>query len=276
MDSSLDPKDKDIIDISKDYKLEDRIIKDSTFLPTSPESMSLQDKIAVYNDGVGWKVIPLDILMRYVVIHDKHFDRVKNKKGENVVSDISVTFCPFTFSTVIYFGKYAPTNKVYKGNIVIKDLDKDKLVPQMIGSKFVRKKEVRLMTLRNVVSNYPDCTYLDIKNLDMPNIVKEEYLANKEIIYPFDNVSDKFHPKTLVYGIEYKSKDVKVEDYKYSVVVGSDGSVEEANSFDYVKNGYDVYFDSVIDKIRDKGGVVIPCFWFGWVGMHPDVRVIKL
>lgn len=257
--------------IESDIKLDNRIIKEPTFVPRPPENLNLQDKVAVYNDGHNWKVIQVDLLMRYLIIYDKHYDK-------NIVSDMSITFCPFTFTAIIYFDKYTPTNKIYNGNIMIKDKD-NILVSQMKGSKFVRKKEIKLMTLRNVISNYPDCSYFDMNiNNILDKVVDDSYLNNKKLLYPIKNKDNKFHPKTLVYGIEYKSKDIKAEDYKYTVVVGKEvnNNKEETNSFDFVKNGYVEYFDSVIDRIRDKGGIIIPCFWFGWVGMHGDVKVVKL
>ena len=262
----------------KNINLQDRIITEPNFLPISPSDMNLLDLVAVYNDGRNWKVIPIDILTRYVVFYDKHFDKIKNKKGENIVSDISITFCPYTFAAVIYFKKYAPTNKLYRGNIVLKDLEDGLLVPQIIGNKFVRKKEIKLMTLRNVISNFPDCSYFN-NNIDkLPRIVSDEYITNKDVDVLVDNINSKYHPKTLVYGIEYKSIDTTINDYKYSVIIGADASnsINKDSLFDYVKNGYNDYFNLAIDKIRDKGGVIIPCFWFCWMGIHENSKIVKL
>ena len=257
--------------IDSKIELNKRIIKESTFVPSPPKNLSLYNKVAVYNDGRQWKVIPLSVLLIYTVIYDKHFDKVKDKDGNNIISDISITFCPYTFCSIIYFGKYTPVSKIYNGNVVLKN-EENILLSQMKGTPFIRKKEVKIMILRNVISNYPDCSYFDETNLgDLKSVIDDDYIINQKILYPTKHKNKKFHPKTLIYGIEYKSKDITKKDYKYSAIVGKNN-----NSFNFVKSGFVDYFDNVIERIRNKGGVIIPCFWYGWTSMHGEVKIIQL
>jgi hypothetical protein len=204
---------------------------------------------------------------------------------------MSITLCPYSLSSVIYFGNYKPTNKIYNNNLILADEnEKDKIMSQMLGNvfsisenkhtstEFIRKKEVRIMTLRNVISIYPDSLYLhhDIKH---ESLINDAYFKDKttkfEIHKPSNKILEKFHPKTLIYGIEYKSKDVTVPNFKYTAIIGRKASKEEQN-FDFVKNSYDVYFEKMIDKIREKGGIIIPCFLISWFVMYPDSKIVEL
>ena len=154
----------------------------------------------------------------------------------------------------------------------------------MLGEPFLRKKEVLIMTLRNVFFKHPDCSYLDVEasKIDpkLPRLTDHKYITDDKILYPVEHKSDRFHPKTLVYSIEYKSKDVNQKDYRHSVVVSKDASKDKINSFDYIdESGYAEYFDKWMEKIREKGGILMPVFWFGWWAAHAGVKeitVIKL
>lgn len=256
-------------------QVKNRVLKEPNFVPGVPDIVNLTDKVLVYNNGRNWKVVLINVMCVYPVVYDKFFEQ------DGSISDISVTFCPFTYAAVVYFGKYVLTDKIKNSNItLIKEEDQNKnteslvLMSQMLGHKFVRKKEVRIMTLRNVISKYPDCNYLDSSKLDMKNlkrITDSKYTSSDEILYSVKHKSGKHHPKTLVYGIEYVSKDVNHKDYKYSVVVGAGDK-----SFDFVKSKYEEYFDKWIEKIREKGGILVPSFWFGWYAAHGGDKIVEV
>jgi len=269
--------------------LNKRIIKHPKF--NNNINLNINDTVMVYNDGKVWKVIPLDVLLRHPVIYDKYYDRTNTKKGYYIISDITITYCPFSGCGVVYFGKFVLTNKVYNNNIILADKNNNILV-QMSGriynkqlkpieSKFLRREEVKIFTLRNAISKYPDCLFL-IHSTSIEPIVKHNYTKNKKIMYPLKYTSTKYHPKTLVYGIEYKSrydetiKSSKKNDNKYSVIVSDDASKDKINSKDYNKTKYNMYFSKMMDKIRERGGIIIPSYWFAWYNMFPDTKVIKL
>lgn len=262
-----------LIDIKID--LHNRIIKNPQFTKDSSTKNKLIEPVVTYNDGREWKNIPLYIFNMYPVIHDLYFDNDKAKT-------ITVYVCPYTLFSCIYFGEYVPSNKVYNNNIVLKNNnDPDKiLIPiineiyslsaqQFLEKEFIRKNEVKIMTLRNSISTYPDCQFIDSNEIiKVENIVDNEYLHNKIISYDIDKFSSKYQPKQIIYIIEYKSK--TSFGYKYTVII------PKKNDFDIQKNGFNDYFIKMVDQIRDKGGMIYTCLWFAWDATHADTKIIKL
>ena len=260
-----------------------RIIKKPKFVHHIPLNIKLSDTIFVYNDGKRWKLVPLSILTRYPIIFDKHYDQIKTKRGKFIISDITVTYCPYTGSSIIYYGKYTTTGEVYNNNIIL--ADNNNIMPQLTGILYdrktkkqihdiVRREEVKIMTLRNAISKYPDYVFLK-QEKDIDPLVSETYYHNNTILYPITHSSSRFHPKTLVYGIEYKSNDIEYKN-KYSVIVSDDASKNKYNSRDLKINKYTQYFDKMMEEIRLRGGIIIPALWFAWYGMFPKSRVVKL
>ena len=126
------------------------------------------------------------------------------------------------------------------------------------------------MTLRNALSNHPDCTFIDNQKIDsIKPIVPNDYLQTKEILYNAPKFSHKYDPKTIIYIIEYKSNNTT--DYFKKTVI-----IPIKNNFDLSKNGFGKYFDKMINDIRDKGGMIYNCLWFAWNSTFPDSKVIEL
>ena len=280
-----------IVDSKYNYK--NRYIKDPIFVPKIPDKYELNDSVIVYHNGRKHKIVPRDFMMKYPIIYDKYYNKSQSPSVADVassntgfISDITVCFCPYTSSSITFFGSFAITDKVFNSNIVLQNMDDpDKLVIQLSGdiyssstkklqSTIIRKSEIKIMTLRNAISKYPDSMYLDISQYKGKELLNVSYNSNKEILYPVTNGSSEYHPKTLIYGIEFLSK--KDGNKKYAAIVSKDASKNKVNSVNMIKNGYDKYFYETIDKIREKGGIMIPCFWFAWYTMHPDTRVHKL
>lgn len=268
--------------------LDDRIIKDPIFTSIIPEDLTLDDIVLTYNNGKNWKIIPIDILLKYPIIHDTYYDQTNTRNGKLISSNITLVFSPYSFASIIYFSKIIPTNELYKDNLVLITSDgnyKFNQLEHIIYSKsgerinkFIRRHEAKIMIMRNVMNKYPDCFYLDTKsyknNIEM--IVQKDFMTNKFTYSDLEYQSNIYHPKTFVYGIEYKSSDVDYDNYKYSVIVSDDAHKDKPNSFDLRINKYEKYFDEMIDKIREKQGIIIPCFWYSWYNMFPKSKVIKL
>ena len=259
------------------HKLNKRILENPEFTNNSTKITKLSDPVILYNDGKNWKIVPLSVMLMYPVIHDLYYETSKNNKKDTVIN-VTIYVCPYTLFSAVYFGEFIPNNQVYNNNLTLLDIhDKDQLfIPildklysvstKTINNKYIRRNEVRLMTLRNAISMYPDCVFLDIVKISKLDPVSS--ISNK-IEFPAFKYSDEYPPKTLVYIIEYKSK--KINDYKYSVIVP-----KTTNAFDITKNGFNTYFNNMIDKIRNKGGIIYTCFWFAWNGIDKQSKVIKL
>lgn len=255
-----------------------RIIKDPNYTMDPPNNLNINDTVLVYNDGRTWKVVSLDIVLSHPIIYDKYYDDDIN----NTVSDISITYCPYTSCAIIYYDKYKLTNKIYNNNIIIKN--NNGYMIQMLGilySKYnkmipsiIRREEVKIMTLQNALTRYPDCQFLHYTTKMKP-LVNKKYLSNTKIMYKINNISKRFHPKTLIYGIEYITNN-SISTKKYSAIIGDDTSKNKPNSRDYNKNKFNIYFVKMMDEIRERNGIVYPVYWYAWYAMFPTTKVIKI
>lgn len=249
------------------YDMADRVIKNPVFNNYS-KSLKLADTVILYNDGMHWKAVPFTMILSHPVIHDT-FEN--NKK-------ISVYVCPFTLFSCVYFGEYVPGNKVYNNNLTL--IDKDKLLIPIINTiynkddmtisdLYIRKNEVKIMTLRNAISMFPDILFINHESITKKSyLVDNDYIKNNIIKYSHAQYSDKYHPKQIVYIIEYHSK--KQNELKYSIIVPKN------SIFDVVKNKFWLYLNNMIDKIRDKGGHIYPCYWFAWSATHTSFKIIDI
>jgi hypothetical protein len=263
--------------INTDINLSKRIIKKPVFNNILNKDHNLHDIIVLYNDGRNWKVIPINVLLKYPIIHDLYYEL--SKDNTDIISDITIYMCPYTLVTSIYFGTYLPINKIYNNNLVISEDNDSLLIPiinktysissKNITNKYIRRNEARIMTLLNAMTMYPDLLFIDTNTIKkIKNINKLNYLTNSEIKFSYNNHLEKYKPKTFVYVIEYKSK--KNYEYKYTVIIPKN------NSFDTDKNGFGQYFEKIIDKIRDKGGYIFNCFWFALDNTNKNYKTIAL
>lgn len=276
--------------IENKYNYKNRYINDPIFTPIIPKEYELNEPVIVYYNGIKYKIIPQKFMMKFPIIYDKYYTSdITSSSNTRVIkpntgytSDITVSYCPYTASSIIYFEKYVLTNKIFNSNIILQNMDdNNKLIVQLSGlslykstNDFIQRGEIKIMTLRNAISKYPDSSFLDISKYKKKELLKQSYNINNEILYPLLYNSSEYHPKTLIYGIDYISK--KDSGAKYSAIVSKDASKNKVNNIDIIKNGYDIYFNKMMENIREKGGVVIPCFWFAWYAMHPETRIIKL
>ena len=272
--------------ISINNNMKDREFEFPTFIPNSNSKIKLSDPVILYNNGINWKLIPLEIFLMYPLIHDVYYDTQKNPQN-NITTPILIYVCPYTLFSSVYFTKLTLNDYVYNNNITLIE-PKDNLLYIPIKnefydyksnekvSKYIRRNESRLMTLRNAISMYPDTLFIDMQKIDIISpLVSSNYLMNNHI--PYETLSyPKNHPaKKIVYIIEYKSK--KINHYKYSIIIPDDPQ-QKINTFDIVKNGFNDYFSKMIKKIRDKGGIIYTCYWFSWSGIHKkeNYKIITL
>ncbi len=291
-----------------DYRVttENRVIKRPKFSSKLPPDIPLTDPIAIYNNGLTWTVIPIKVLQSYPIVHDNYYESIKTKDGKNVISPISITFCPFSGAAVSYFGTYTLYHKMSDCNIILKTKDNklirqidgciyDKTLRRAVPAEYVRKHEVRIMDFKTALVNYPDFQFLTNVPKTKTNepFVPRNYMLTNELAcsfpdksYDIEKLLQLYHPKTYVYGIEYKSQNSvfseegqgqkEAKDYKYSVIVSKDSGPDKPNSLNLKENGINKYFDTVFNKIKEKGGVIIPVLWPIWIHYFPSSKIIKL
>ena len=255
-----------------------KVLEEPTYI--NHLEIDLSEHVLIYGNGSKWIVVPLKTMLIYPIIHDKYHDKVA-KDGSFKMIDMTVTYCPFSGTGIVYLGKLYPTNELHYNNIVLQN-GQNKF-PQLIGLSKSKpqieiniKHEVKIMTFRNAISRYPDCQY--ISRMEGKTVIPFTYYKNNKILHSLQNIKldKRYHPKTFVYGIEYRSSDVNRKSYKYSVIVGKDALKSKVSSYDMRVNGFNAYLEQMIDKIREKGGIIIPCLWFAWMDAHPKSKVVKL
>lgn len=253
------------------------------FKQLSDKNLKLSDTVIVYTDGKVWKIIPYHIIKYYPIILDKYYEPDSN---EGLVFDITIYVCPFTLFSIVYFGQYIPNNKVYNNNLTIVDKNnEDSLIIPITNTCysiqlgipqdcFIRRNEARIMTLRNAISKYPDCVFINPKlQLENP-IIDNDYYLSSTIMFNTLPFLNKYNPKTLVWIIEYFSKKSGIN--KKTVLIPKKMSNTQFNNFDIVKNGFDYYLNKMSEKIKMKNGVVYCCYWFAWAGIYPHSKIIEL
>lgn len=244
-----------------------RIIESPVYHPYTSDEYKLDQPVIIYNNGNNWRIVSKDIMDIYPIIYDKYFDNSKK------VVDISITYCPFSGSSIAYFDKYNLSTKVHNNNIMLykkatNNTIGDEVIQQLSGityslstgellTNFIQKHEVRLTTLKIALTSYPDAQFLHFT----PKLKKLKGVFSVAI------TSSRFKPKELVYGIEYKSKDIEKPDYKYTCIVHN-GSYDTSKIEDYMK--------AMGDKLREKASVIIPSYWAAWYAFHPNTKVISV
>lgn len=215
---------------------------EAKFINRLSGTYELNEEVFVYHDGKNWKTISIKTVLINPLIYDKYLDL----NGE--IKDITLVFCPKTGYSIGLFGKYK-----------IKDVDDtivldDNYKPAFDKKSDIRKLEIKLMILRNVYSKYPDCHYLD------NGMVKTDKLRQK---YGFliEYISQKE---------EEKEEKEEKEEYKYTLLIS------KIDSLDETKNGLRNYLNVYLDKIREKGGMIIPVYQNAWLKLFPKIKQVKL
>lgn len=268
----------DIAKLQENKLLFDRIIKNPVFFRKQNLDLSLPDIVYVYNDGRDWKVIPKFFATKYPIIQDKLYEG-------NKLLDMTILCCPFSSFLIGYPGNYKSNGKIYGNNIILENENHNYLIPilnqtysinnELIGTPAI-KYEVKVMTLRNALSKYPDCKFIDISHLDLDvePLVGPDYHESVDFKYDIKKYNNKYHPKSIIYIIEYMSK--QQDEYKYSVITSNDINRDKPNSSDIMHNGIEKYFDDMLPKIRDKVGIIIPCYWAVWDTLGISYKLVNL
>lgn len=214
-------------------------------------NLKLKEPVLVYSDGRTYKIVRLSYMNVKKMIHDVYYDSARHDKEMNLIPiPITVIFDPKTCYSIIFFGTYnVVDNEESLLTVVSEDNPLNKIIPIKYDGTSIRRAEVKIMTLRNAISKYPDCLHLESKK-----------------IKPINN--DKLD---IGYSIEYISK--KKGTIKRTIVV-PEKNIDPY--FDIQKNRIETYLDKMIEKIRDKNGVVAPVSVQYYIKLFPGVKIVEL
>jgi len=344
----------------------DKLKKDKLHL-TNPVFSSLQDssillsdEVIVFHDGQSNVIITKKTFNKYPVIYSKYY-----YEQENLTEDITISLCPYSQASTIYYGKYRMTGEIYNNNIILENIETNEKIHQingvllkttlhkasvlafnkidnsnikqrtfsspeplvypiitesetitnllkcsstesqlttlsdqtnLSGLNYIKKISTKQMIVRNAISTFIDCKYLDdgSKTDNVNKIFKlpKDYELSDVLAFSQSITKFKYFPKMLVYGIEYISRKIGLTDIdpersacaqiKHTVIISKYASKyitkhpTKKDNHDYIKNGYKEYFIKTADKLKNKGAVIIPCYYFTWLTFYPNSKIVQL
>ena len=239
---------------------------------------NLRDNVICFYNGLNWNAILLEDMLAYPILY---FEFWHEKSQTTYINSLVV--CPITMRMMLYKGIIEIID-IVKDRLYLKNLDTDdeffmdlpytghydeKGNVKKIKSQ-TKRHEVRLLTLRDLFLVISDPKYIVLKNKEK-KIIKDDYYTNR---YTYDNlpIYTMFHPKTIVYMIQYYSK--ANNKYKYIVLIGKNISKTEVTGYNTKASGIFDYIKSNYDKLTNKRAYIYPIFWFMVDKIYNDVNVL--
>lgn len=252
----------EVIDIN-DYKI------------TNGEDLNLNliDNMVIYNNGVSWRIIPLNIMLRYSILYDYYY--IENKKYL-----VSLIVCPISLRSVLLKGKFV-FKQYNETQLILQESETHNILPIDLNSKIddnfivskTKRSEVKILTLKNALLLIRDFIYISVNKNKIKKHMHKIYYSNL-----LDNNNNKiiseFHPKTLVYVVHYKS--FKTKKDKYSIIIGKDISKTKVTGYDILKSGVSDYLNNYQQKIINREGYTYPCLLYVALNEYKTSRIIYL
>jgi len=243
-------------------------VADYTYNKNPPSLYKLKSKVISYFDGIQRNIIALPIALSYPIIYINYY-----QESGNMV-ELTLAVCPYTLVAVILKGKFTATEYIDKLCIVI--TNGTLTFPLIDAYKYDAHTnfDVDIKLLRNIFSEYPNCSYLSTE-LPITQLIEDSnYYTNTDIYFNFSNLNDQIHPKTLVYVIFYKSS--KDQTDKISILVGKDANANFVSGFDSAISGFTKYYIKYESDMHKKFAYIMPMFWFASNIFFPNSRIIFL
>lgn len=259
--------------ITKSMKGKILNISDYELLPDIPKNVKLSDNVFLYNTGNSWKIIPLSLALTYPIIYDIFFT-------ENQKYNITIVVCPVTLRSAIFKGLFEfETYTDYK--MILKEKENQNvLIPIDMGLKINQKYiieenkriEIKIGTLRNIITIAPDAMFMNSKKNINP-IIDVSYYNNNKDINGYE-LTGLIHPKTLVYVIQYKT--YTEEEEKIIIILGKDMSQYNVTGYDTKKSKIFKYLEKIQNKLINNEGFIIPMLWYMAKNLYDKSDVVHI
>jgi hypothetical protein len=245
---------------------------------TPPDDFGLHDNMIAYNIDNQWRVIKLDNFVNVCVLHTKTIEKKKTK-------DITLILNPITLNACLFEGVVNIRDvDEFTGRLI---LQHEKTVFQM-GMSYstidgdikvkVKRREVKIMELRDVFIFSSDPKYITINTDPIINmgealkLLPTSFYTNKKD-HRQENITEKYHPKTLVYIIQYKSKSKK---YKHTIVQGRGINARNPSGYKYKDSKIEDYLRQYTPQLINKEAFIFPMFLYYAKIIFPRAKIIKL
>jgi hypothetical protein len=206
---------------------------------------------------------------------------------DNVIYKNSLLVCPITMRAMIYKGRIKIldilNDKLYLLNTDTNDeffMDSpytghyDEQGREKKIKSHVNRHEVKILTLRDAFTFLIDPKYMVVtEEMKKKPIIHEGYYINR---YTYDGlpIYTAFHPKTIVYMVQYYSHNTK--NYRYTVIVGKDINRDEITGYNYKASGLWAFINKHLKEFVEKRAYIYPVFWFMIDRLYSDVKMVMI
>jgi len=237
-----------------------------------PTGLKLNDIIISYYAGTYWKIVPLRISVSYPLIHDIYEDT-------NNTYDITIIVCPVTLRSVVLKGYYS-FEKYIDNRMILKN-DKQDIMPIDLGFKITKdnmvihnkRLSVLIRTFRSSLMYLPDAQYMHLKKKLrklVSTILPISYYTNYQNKDDTPIKYDNYHPKTLVYIMQYINND------KIEIIIGKNARPDKITGYDTKKSGLDDYFEQNDETIIEQKGYYISSLLYTALEEYPQAKILVL
>lgn len=242
----------------------------------------LNDIMVCFYNGKNWNVILLNVLLSYPIMY---FDFWSSK--DNITYKNTLLVCPITLRSIIYKGIITIIN-IINGRLYLLNNDTqdkffldapytgeyDKQGNKKSIKSHIKRFDVKLLLLRDVFMFMTDPQFIIIKKkYILPQIFDKLYYTNNKS-YNNMQLTTKYHPKTLVYVIQYYS--YKLNKYKYIILHGHDINKTKITGFNYKASKIFSYLNTNLNTLINKKAYIYPIL-YGYIDIfYKDYTSIYL
>lgn len=230
----------------------------SNFNKNPSKEYNLDTNILLYNNGIKWKGVHIDIMKEYRVLHDTYY--VSN----DLSFKVSITYCPYSNSAVMYPGVFVALNYLHQGNTILMS-DTNDYLSQIDGLKeikedniYLQKWEVHIMPLRYCFKHYQDVAFFEPSK----KIIFKKYLSEvdqKDKDNKYANIENGC-------GILYYSIKNKELILKSSLITSKSDNLQNINE----------YISKFHRELGLKNAFVLYCKPLVWARFYPDSKIIRV
>ncbi len=248
-----------------------------------PERIILQPDDRVLGmtyQGIS-KAYPIKILNHHEIVNDQFAD-------EPVV----ITFCPLCGSGIAYSAKlsgktlhFGVSGLLYNSDVLLFDRETESLWSQLMNqaiSGSMRGKQLSPLAITHTTwedwyNRFPDTWVLSDDTGYYRDYTKDPYKGyhlDRNIWFPVEQQSGRYHPKEMVMGIEINGQ---FKAYAFSELAKAKSEINDQLAGKHYSIHYDPWHQTA--SITDNNGDEIPTvmtFWFAWYAFHPKTLIYQV
>lgn len=247
------------------------ILKNFTIDNEPIKDLALSDPVLCFNNLNEWIIVDIDQLLKTPIIWTKVYT-------DNKAKNVTIALCPRTLRASMFDGKLKA--KHYDGDRLILETEEKSLIPidlniaiDLESNLEINKRyQISIQTLRNSLVDYYDIKYLHPTKKTNKYIINKNYLTNRLDELDQEIGETQFHPKTLVYIIQYVSdKGIR----KITILIGNDSSLISLG-YDNKKSGFDKYISDYENEIIKKDCFIMQMLYYKAIKIYENAKKIIL